>query len=253
MVHVWIPQSTPNRNRGGDYNLPMPRDVGVDGCPGGWLAAWRSAPGQPEAKVFPTIDSAVFALAPRTLAVDMPIGLSETGDRLCDRAARAILGNRASSVFPAPPRPLLRATTWDEANRLSRAIEGKGISRQGFALFEKVRALDDLLQRRPELRAVIWEVHPEVSFAALHSAPIAEKKRTREGKDVRLAALHRYFDDDSLERIRAEVSRAEAGDDDILDALICLWTAERISLGVAVTLPALVPLDATGVPMRIVY
>jgi predicted RNase H-like nuclease len=231
----------------------MPRDVGVDGCPGGWLAAWRSAPGEPEAKVFPTIDAVVFALAPQTLAVDMPIGLSDSGDRLCDRTARAILGNRASSVFPAPPRPLLRAQTWEEANSLGRELNGKGVSRQGFSLFEKVRALDDLLQRRPELRAMIWEVHPEVSFAALHGEPIAEKKRTREGKEIRLAALQRYFDGEAIARIRNEVTRAEAGDDDILDALICLWTAERISLGIAITLPPLVPLDSTGVPMRIVY
>ncbi len=231
----------------------MPRDVGVDGCPGGWLAAWRTAPGQPEAKVFPTIDAVVFSLAPQTLAVDMPVGLSESGDRLCDRAARGILGNRASSVFPAPPRPLLRAATWEEANRLSREIDGKGVSKQAFSLFQKVRALDELLQRRPELRAVIWEVHPEVSFAELHGEPIAMKKRSREGKEIRLAALRRYFDDDAIAKIRAEVPRADAGDDDTLDALICLWTAERISLGVAVTLPPLVPLDATGVPMRIVY
>jgi predicted RNase H-like nuclease len=231
----------------------MPRDVGVDGCPGGWLAAWRAAPGEPEAKVFPTIEATVLALAPRTLAVDMPVGLADRGDRACDRAARAILGNRASSVFPAPPRPLLRATSWEEANRLSREIEGKGISRQAWGLFEKVRELDGLLQRRPELRAVIWEVHPEVSFAALQGQPIAEKKRTREGKTIRLAALMRYFDEDAIGRIRGEIARADAGDDDILDALICLWTAERISLGVAVTLPPLVPLDGTGVPMRIVY
>ena len=231
----------------------MPRDVGVDGCPGGWLAAWRTAPGEPEAKVFPTIDSVVLGLVPQTLAVDMPVGLAERGDRLCDRAARAILGNRASSVFPAPPRPLVRATTWEDANRLSRELEGKGISRQGFGLFAKVRALDDLLQRRPELRAMVWEVHPEVSFTELHGAPIAQKKRTREGKDVRLTALRRYFDSAAIDRILAEIPRKEAGEDDVLDALICLWTAERISLGVATTLPSLVPLDATGIPMRIVY
>ncbi|HSN69073.1 MAG TPA: DUF429 domain-containing protein, partial [Thermoanaerobaculia bacterium] len=203
--------------------------------------------------VFPTIDAVVFGLAPQTLAVDMPVGLADRGDRLCDRAARAILGNRASSVFPAPPRPLGRAKSWEEANRLSRELEGKGISRQAFGLFEKVRALDDLLQRRPELRAMVWEVHPEVSFTELYGAPIAQKKRTREGKDVRLGALRRYFDGEAIDRILAEVPRKEAGEDDVLDALICLWTAERISLGVATTLPALVPLDATGIPMRIVY
>lgn len=231
----------------------MPRDVGVDGCPGGWLAAWRSAPGEPEAKVFPTIDAVVLGLAPQTLAVDMPVGLTERGDRLCDRAARGILGNRASSVFPAPPRPLLRAESWEEANRLSREIDGKGVSKQGFALFAKVREIDDLLQRRPALRAAVWEVHPEVSFSALYGQPIPEKKRTREGKSVRLAALMRYFDEEAIGRIRGEVSRTDAGDDDILDALVCLWTAERISLGVAVTLPPLVPLDSAGIPMRIVY
>jgi predicted RNase H-like nuclease len=42
-------------------------------------------------------------------------------------------------------------------------------------------------------------------------------------------------------------------DDDILDAFAALWTAERITSGVAVTLPENKPLDSTGLPMRIVY
>jgi len=43
------------------------------------------------------------------IAIDIPIGLLE-GPRVCDKAARKLLGQpRGSSVFPAPCRPALEA------------------------------------------------------------------------------------------------------------------------------------------------
>jgi hypothetical protein len=48
------------------------------------------------------------------VAVDIPIGLNEeyeAGGRFCDREARKCLRGRASSVFPAPVRPVLAASS----------------------------------------------------------------------------------------------------------------------------------------------
>ena len=38
------------------------------------------------------------------LAIDIPIGIPEAGARPADREARALLGPRRNSVFPAPVR-----------------------------------------------------------------------------------------------------------------------------------------------------
>jgi predicted RNase H-like nuclease len=46
-----------------------------------------------------------------------------------------------------------------------------------------------------------------------------------------------------------ERRRLECHADDILDAFVALWTAERISCGVAISIPAAPPLDAHGLRM----
>ena len=118
----------------------------------------------------------------KVVGVDVPIGLLENyekGGRACDRAARKLLGRyRASSVFPAPVRCVLMANSWANACALSRASapQGKAISKQTFAILPKIREIDVLLQNRPELRAVVREVHPEVSFAELGGKPMIHRK-----------------------------------------------------------------------------
>jgi predicted RNase H-like nuclease len=232
----------------------MPRVLGVDGCRAGWLGSWKSAPGFPEARIWPTLEELLAETGAVVVAIDIPIGLPERGDRRCDVDARTRLGGgRSSSVFSAPQRSIVAASSFEEANRLRRAAEGKGVSRQAFGIFAKVHEVDRLLQQQPDVRGRLWEVHPEVSFAELAGGPIVPKKRSREGKRIRIEALQKFFDDDAFARVRESIPRREAGDDDILDALACLWTAERIDLGVAVSIPTLVPLDPLGIPMRIVY
>ena len=49
------------------------------------------------------------------VAIDIPIGLSESGPRPADEAARAFVGLRRSSVFPTPIREALQAPTYQEA------------------------------------------------------------------------------------------------------------------------------------------
>lgn len=232
----------------------MPRVLGVDGCRSGWLGSWKSAPGYPEARIWPALESLLAETGAEVIAIDIPIGLPERGDRRCDVEARTRLGGgRSSSVFSAPQRTIVGASSFEEANRLRREVEGKGVSKQAFGIFARVDEVDRLLRSRPELRGRLWEAHPEVSFAALHGAPILQRKRSREGKRIRIEALQKHFDDEAFARIRSSIPRRDAGDDDILDALACLWTAERIDLGVAVSIPKLVPLDELGIPMRIVY
>ncbi len=142
--------------------------VGADGCTGGWITAERANGVFSCARVerievlFERFDS------PEVVAVDAPIGLVERGARACDLAARAVLGSRRSSVFPAPLRPLLAAASYAEASSLRRAIEGKGLSRQTWAIVPKIVELDLLLRGNAAARAALREVHPEVSFLKLN-------------------------------------------------------------------------------------
>jgi predicted RNase H-like nuclease len=92
-----------------------------------------------------------------------------------------------SSVFPAPVRSALTADSWADACALSRtsALRGKAISKQTFAILPKIREIDTLLQTRTELRAVVREVHPEVSFAELVGKPMIYRKSSVAGREER--------------------------------------------------------------------
>ncbi len=72
------------------------------------------------------------------IGVDVPIGLSSTGFRAADLAARSMVGPRRSSVFLTPPRPVLDAPNFNSALVRSRELGFGGVSRQAFALFPKI-------------------------------------------------------------------------------------------------------------------
>jgi len=227
---------------------PLTRIAGVDGCRRGWVAMVKDGAAI-ESRLCST-DEELLALfnGCAVVAIDIPIGLAENGPRSCDHHARRFLGRRASSVFPAPLRPLLALRDFDEANRISRELQKRGISKQGFAIVPKVAQIDRLLQRHRNLRGRVYEVHPEVSFAAWNDhEPIAASKHSKEGLAARRALATAHFGEDVLQSIPKH-----AGEDDVLDALAALWTAERILAGRARDLGD-ARADLTGLPMRIVY
>lgn len=158
--------------------------------------------------------------------VDIPIGLPESGPRRCDVEARAMIGPRRSSVFPAPIRALLGTTTYDEALTWSRRIAGKGLSRQCFGILPKIAEVDRLMT--PDRQRQLVEVHPEVSFFVLTGAPMSFHKATPEGRAERLVALRRVFSDIDA---RSAVRLPGTQPDDVLDAYAAAWTAERLFVG----------------------
>ena len=232
----------------------MAHVAGVDGTPDGWAVAITEADRQRIRKVRAL--SEIFDDAARldVVAIDVPIGLCdayETGGRFCDRQARKRLQKRASSVFPAPVRPVLAALSWEDACARSRASapNGKGISKQTFAILPKIREADDLLQSRPELRDVVREVHPEVCFCELAGHPMAYPKRKHEGRDERRQALCRCFPD--LDTILDAGREKGLPLEDILDATVACWSALRLVEGKGRSLIEPIPHDATGLPMTI--
>ncbi|MBA2246507.1 MAG: DUF429 domain-containing protein, partial [Chloroflexia bacterium] len=141
--------------------------VGVDGCRGGWIAAVLHPAKQHIAfQTFGAFPDLLAAFpAPVVIGVDVPIGLATGASRACDIAARKLLGfPRSTSVFSAPDRRIIECLTYDEANARSKALTGKGISRQTFGIRPKIAEFDAAMT--PELQKRVIEVHPEVSFWA---------------------------------------------------------------------------------------
>jgi predicted RNase H-like nuclease len=228
------------------------RVAGVDGCPAGWLRIERLRSGALDAQVLSTGALVADAHEFTCLAIDIPIGLPDTGARTADRRARAVLGaGRSSSVFPAPVRAVLPARSYEEACDRSFAATGQRLSRQAFNILPKIRDVDAALAADPSLVAHVHEVHPEVSFCYLAGGrPMQHSKKTMEGRRERLALLYGQFGD-AFDAVRANFKRADVSSDDIADALVVLWSAERIVGGTDIALVDAPDRDALGVPMQI--
>lgn len=230
--------------------------AGVDGCPDGWVVAVLD----PGGLRWHVKDSAHRVLEVTAgcgaVAVDIPMGLPDTGRRACDLQAKVRLGAARSSVFPAPLRPMLTAGTYGEACAIGRRAEGLAISRQTFGLLPKILQWDRVLT--PGLQDRVVEAHPEVSFRAMGVEPSG--KKTGRGAALRLAALARCGLPALTDRLAVlDGLPAGPGLDDALDALACAWTAARWLRGEAEVLPSAGPeatpapgRDARGLAMRIV-
>jgi predicted RNase H-like nuclease len=224
--------------------------AGVDGCRAGWVVV--SVPcvgdGPAEVKVVPDLRAVVAAVEDGRLeavAVDIPIGLPSRGPRAADVLARARLGPRRSSVFPAPTRAVLGAADYDDACTRSRAVCGKGISKQLFNILPKIGDAEAAMS--PALQERIVEMCPELSFTVLTGTPMAHPKSTAAGRMERRDALTRVFDDAAG---YAECPPPGARADDVLDAFAGAWTARRFASGAHVRFGG--EFDERGLRMEVV-
>ncbi|HSF18103.1 MAG TPA: DUF429 domain-containing protein, partial [Vicinamibacteria bacterium] len=143
--------------------------AGADGCKEGWVVVLReSRSGEMLTRVVTDIEEVLrWNEPPAVLCIDVPIGLLEQavrGGRVCDRAARGLLGQpRARSVFSPPARAALAARNYTEALRLNRASAAgaPGISRQCYGILPKIKEVDSLMT--PSLQERVLEVHPELA------------------------------------------------------------------------------------------
>jgi len=242
---------------------PVPRCVtepvvGVDGCAGGWFAAWIAADDTLHSRRYESIEAVVDDHnAADTLLVDMPIGLPDSEPRACDSVARQRLGARSSSVFPVPCRAVVDyaveagdTADYDNANTLQREHLGSGLSKQAWNITPKIAAVDTLLcERSPAVD--IRESHPECCFAALNDwYPIAQPKSTTNGRAARFGVLDSELDGwrDCYETALAEHYRKHLARDDIIDALVLVAAGQQART----SLPADPPTDGAGLPMEIV-
>jgi predicted RNase H-like nuclease len=100
-----------------------------------------------------------------------------------------------------------------------------------------------------ELRPVVREVHPEVSFAELVGTPMTHRKSSVTGREERRTALTQPFP--NLRMIEDAGREQGLPIEDILDATVACWSASRLAAGTGRGLPETVPIDCTGLPMVI--
>ncbi|HEX3390439.1 MAG TPA: DUF429 domain-containing protein, partial [Streptosporangiaceae bacterium] len=142
------------------------RVLGVDACRAGWVGialsggnAWAYfAPGIGELADRAAADGPVTVIA-----IDIPIGLADTGRRAADVLARKELKGRWPSLFITPVRAAVQAADYQAASAENRRLAGEGLSRQAFALRAKILDVDQWLRAGSPPPARVVEVHPELS------------------------------------------------------------------------------------------
>jgi predicted RNase H-like nuclease len=220
--------------------------LGVDGWRGRWVGALLTGR-TVELLVLEDIAAALAVPDVAVIAIDMPIGLSDDGVRACDVTARRRLSpyGAASSVFPAPVRPVLAAGSYAEARQVSVAASGRSLSAQAWQLVASIRQVDDALGEPPSDRVV--EVHPELSFRAMDD-DLRARKATAPGQAQRLRALLPRMDVlDGLAGAAPDVPLVDA-----LDACAAAWSAQRLAEGRGECVGD-GSLDSRGRPMRICW
>lgn len=219
--------------------------LGVDACTAGWVGIALDGT---RVRVYlgATIAELAAAAGPvAVLAIDIPIGLPDTGRRQADVQARKRIGRRRSSVFTTPVRGTLAETSHDRASAVNRERAGEGMSIQAWGILPKVRQVDEWL---PHARCRVVEAHPEVSFAELAGGPLDERKSTWAGAERRRGLL-------AAAGIDLPSDLGEAGGsaavDDVLDAAAAAWTARRVHAGTAESIPTPPEVFGDGLPAAI--
>jgi predicted RNase H-like nuclease len=209
------------------------RVAGIDGYGrGAWVAVVleggrfaEALAGRSLAVLLPRLDDVAV------IGIDIPIGLPDGATpRIADLLARRRLGTRASTVFVTPPRAVLEAPTFADANRVALELTRRGVSMQAYGIRARILEAEAFARADPR----ICEVHPELSFAALNGGlPLADSKASWVGAPLRrglLAAGGIRLPDDLGEANAVPV-------DDVLDAAAAAWSASRVAAGIAESLP----------------
>tara|TARA_Y100001935_G_scaffold54348_1_gene45447 strand:- start:296 stop:994 length:699 start_codon:yes stop_codon:yes gene_type:complete len=204
--------------------------IGIDGTSSGWIASIGNSKNKYVTKIkfFKDLDELLSLHPESIIVIDMPIELNKKKYlRKCDILAKKYLGkNFQSSIFIPPLKNILECATFQDANKLSKKIAGKGLSKQSWYLKNKIREVRELAK----VSNKIYEGHPECSFKMLKTESLKAKKKSVLGIFERLELLEKagldplsvnlQFDNNSTIKI-----------DDVLDSMVLFITALRIYEG----------------------
>ena len=221
------------------------RTLGLDGYSKGWVAVLLDDDRQ---EIFFHRDVTDALSRPFGRAgIDIPIGMTDDGERDCDLLARAKLRPHTSRVFTGARRWLwLEFSDPDAANREARRRQQKQVSRQLWHLGAKIMEIDAFV--RSNSSCDVREVHPELVFLRLNGNKPLPSKKSEEGDALRRILLKRQ----GIIDIDAWLSRARIGTgarrDDVLDAC-AVAIAARAPAGSVPEGKA--PFDEHRLPMQI--
>lgn len=243
--------------------------VGVDGCKGGWVAAFMRPDGTDAHvhDVFSEFCTLLDGSEPLgTVAIDIPIGFPahSRGGRAPDNAVRKLLNKGGSSVYPMPSRSAVFAERAPFSSPKKRRLAhqracavaeetstpSKRVTIFSFGLFPKIQQVDAVLKSNPSAKQFIFETHPEVAFWKLNNeTSLDESKKTDAGKNKRRQILISAGLPPSL--VNSKPPKG-AQTDDLLDALVSVVVARRIREKTAKCFPADPEIDEElGLPMAI--
>lgn len=239
-----VPDATPEPLR------PERPVLGVDACANGWVGVLLTADGRPTVSVARSIAELVELVRetcePAVVAIDIPIGLPDTGGRAADAEARRQLVGRGSTLFSTLTRSAYEAETYEAARaaNLAATSDRASASAQAYALRAKILDVDTWVRSGPG--PVVVEVHPELSFARMAGAPLATAKKDADGVRARREAL-------ASQGITAPAwfRGAGFGEDDLLDACAAAWSAVRHLRGASESFPATPETFSDGIPAAI--
>lgn len=177
--------------------------------------------------------------------IDIPIGMADDGERLCDLLARDKLRPHTSRVFTGARRWLWQDfNDPDEANRECVRRGQKRVSRQLWHLGPKIMEVDVFLRAHRTLD--VREVHPELVFLRLNANNPLPSKKSEEGDSLRRRLLKRS----GLRDVDRWLSKARIGTgakrDDVLDACAVAIAAREPAASVGSSQQ-----DAHDLPMQI--
>ena len=221
------------------------RALGLDGFNKGWVAVLLDGDAH-EIRFCRDIADALSVSFDRA-AIDIPIGMTNDGERACDRLARERLRPYSSRVFTGARRWL-----WEEfsdpdvANQDALRRGQKQVSRQLWHLGPKVMEVDAFVQanRADDIR----EAHPELVFLRLNGGRPVPSKKSEEGLRLRRKLLGQAGIRTVDRWLTVERIGTGAKSDDVLDACAVAIAARDIAGCVP---EGMRPRDACGLPMQI--
>ena len=221
------------------------RAIGLDGFRNGWVAVLLDSDLH-EIRFCHDVAGALSVGFDRA-AIDIPIGMTEDGERACDLLARERLRPHASRVFTGARRWLwLEFSDPDRANRDALQRGQKRVSRQLWHLGPKIMEVDRFV--RANRTHDIREAHPELVFLRLNGCKPLSSKKSEDGIRLRRLLLKR----EGIRMIDRWLADERLGTgakcDDVLDAC-AVAIAARDATGCVPE--GMAPRDAHGLPMQI--
>ena len=218
--------------------MPSMIVVGADMCAGGWVFVRLENGAFQSAAFYKQFATGVTASRDAAvIAVDIPIGYPAPPalERAADNKAYKMVGPRRNSVFPALHPDVLWAPDKKTAHERWCALTGHRVKPLSLSLTKKTREVAVIAPKNDR----VYEVHPEVSFWALADRsptfadhPLPAKKKWN-GQIQRRALLA----EDGIVIPDHLVNAEAAGADDVLDAAVAAWSANRIAAKAALSLP----------------